>query len=103
MMISAIQSELGFKARVEKRKKASGIIVVGTMRRKYRRRTDMKLAGIILIGFACGIGAPATADGQPEFDAASIKPAPPPTGRGNDLGSAAVGEQRPRASTVQQL
>jgi uncharacterized protein (TIGR03435 family) len=42
----------------------------------------MKLAGIILIGFACGSAHAQTADGQPSFDAASIKPAPPPTGRG---------------------
>jgi len=42
----------------------------------------MKLAGIILISFVAGWAHAQTANGQPAFDAASIKPAPPPTGRG---------------------
>ncbi len=52
----------------------------------------MKLAGIILIdfvliGFVSGVAHAQTADGPPAFDAASIKPAPPPTpGRGMFMG-----------------
>jgi uncharacterized protein (TIGR03435 family) len=47
----------------------------------------MKLAGIVLIGLVSGLAHAQTADGQPSFDAASIKPAPPPTpGRGMMMG-----------------
>jgi len=46
----------------------------------------MKLAGIVLIGLVPGLAHAQTADGQPSFDAASIKTAPPPTGRGMFMG-----------------
>jgi len=38
----------------------------------------MKLAGMILIGFTCGLASAQTPNGQPSFEVASIKPAPPP-------------------------
>jgi len=40
----------------------------------------MRLAGIVLIAFACGTANAQTPDGQPSFDVATIKPAAPPNG-----------------------